>query len=80
MRRPDVKTPGRGSGAGVGEAGEEGNLGKHSNKHGRSLCLCSANVICGLCFFRLRAEETFARARSLRLQAVGEPGLGGAWS
>lgn len=47
---------------------------------GPSLCLCRSNVICGWCFLRLRVDEAFARARSLRLQAVGEPGRGGAWS
>ncbi len=45
---------------------------------GRSLCLCRSSVICGWCFLRLRVDETLARTGSLRLQAVGEPGRGGA--
>lgn len=73
-----MKTSDRGRGAGVDEAGQANNLKTDGNAHGRHLCLCSVNVICGWCFLRLRVDEAFARARSLRLQAVGEPGRGGA--
>jgi hypothetical protein len=34
MRQPDVKTLGRGNGAGAGEAGQASNLKCDSNKHG----------------------------------------------
>lgn len=34
MRRPNVKTPVQGAGAGAGETAEAGNLGANSSKHG----------------------------------------------
>ena len=44
-----------------------------------ALCLCRNSTLCGWCHLRRRIDEAFARARSLRLQSLGEPGRGGAW-
>jgi len=77
MQRPNVATP---PGAvASGKAGAERRIDKTDfTAHGRSLCLCRSSVICGWCFLRLRVDETLARTGSLPLQAVGEPGRGGA--
>lgn len=45
MFPPDVKTPGRGNGAGAGEAGEAGNLRTDRTAHGRSIARRDADSI-----------------------------------
>lgn len=75
-----MKTPRAVGARGVGEAGQASNLKTDGTAHGPSLCLCNIDVFCGWCLLRLRIDEAFARARSLRLQSIGEPGRGGAWS
>lgn len=80
MRPLEMKTPGRGNGAGAGEMSVESGIDKANGTPHVPTCYCRPGHTCGWHHLRSRIDEAFARARSLRLQAVGEPGRGGAWS
>jgi hypothetical protein len=73
MRRPNVKTPGRGSGAGVEKNTEAGNLKTHSAAHGPAACQCRSNP--SGCFVCRRWDRTIReidarRADSLRRESM----------
>jgi hypothetical protein len=79
MQRPNVATPPGAVASGKAVAARRIDR-TNFTAHGRSLCLRRSSVIGGWCFLRLRVDEILARTGSLRLQAVGEPGRGGAGS
>ena len=79
MLRPDVETPGRGSGAGVGETGQASNLKTDGIAHGPLYCQCRINRSgCLVC--RRWAKNISGiisgidarRADSLRQQSMGD--------
>jgi len=74
MRPLDLKTPGRGDGAGAWQSREAGNLKAKNNAHGPVACQCRINQGCLFC---RRWDRTIRgidarRADSLRRQSMGD--------